>query len=244
MPSRTVKKDKVYGEVLQLIEDAKKGGKGCLYYYSVSGCFGFYTQGMHVFCKVVEELKNLPTHPELETKLLIDFQKHPIDMFALRRMRRYLKRQFSCVRALKSDVAHSVSVDQSVGPHGIYHNCMFYLVSTERTKRLIVTHHMRKVRHEVLGFEIEEVEPAEIFEGDGCGERLDAFKRFFDKVYENSKPPKIGMVAEFIESIGSERQGIKEIFDSLTIAGIGVLFGIASGLVSLGWFLCSIMPKK
>src|SRR5262249_43162110 len=63
--------------------------------YSISACFGFYSQGMRVFSDALKAMRRALTNPEpfrTETmRLLLVADDNPVDLFGVERFHQYLE---------------------------------------------------------------------------------------------------------------------------------------------------------
>lgn len=78
-----IDKNEFYFEMKRMILSARQN----IWLYSVSACFGFYSQGMYQFESLLRELK-LKIDSHIDVRCLIKFDNHEIDQFAAKLYKR------------------------------------------------------------------------------------------------------------------------------------------------------------
>jgi hypothetical protein len=80
MAKLSVDKDRFYSELISLIERSNES----VFFYSISCCFGFYTEGLETYANVLHAIRNA-LHRNVDVRVLakVDYG-NPIDVYAAR----------------------------------------------------------------------------------------------------------------------------------------------------------------
>lgn len=200
MPTRDpsyvpVKKEEVYDTVESFISDRINArGKGILWFYSISTCFGFYSEGMKRFASIVEKLEQVGLYAgrdSTDRKLLLNIDTNPIDQHAIRRMKVIFANDFDqVIRSLDISEAERLTRDSQGGPK-IDPFIQYFIAGMPGEERLLVTEIQTTVRDKILGLQLNRLAEGKLYSAADSSNIVDSYKRHFELVWGRMRIPAV-----------------------------------------------------
>jgi len=186
-----INKDKVYNVVEEFInERITNRGRGILWFYSISTCFGFYSEGMRRFKTIIEKLDEVARYTgrsQTDLRLLLNIDSNDIDQFALRRMKVIFDDYEDIIKVL--DVSESERQTEknklSVEPY-----IQYFISGNSGAERLLVTEIQTSIKDKVLGLQLNPLANAKLYSYQAARDIIERYKKHFELVWTHMKAPR------------------------------------------------------
>lgn len=192
-PYEPVKKQDVYNVVESFIQDRiDSRGKGVLWFYSISTCFGFYSEGMKRFVSMVDKLEQVGLYSgrsSTDRRLLLNIDSNAVDQHAIRRMKVIFANDFSqIIRSLEIAEAETLTrgAQLDVDPY-----IQYFIGGLPGQEKLLVTEIQTTVRDRILGLQLNKLAEGRLYSADSAQLIIELHKRHFQLVWESMVTPRI-----------------------------------------------------